>query len=459
MPDVVGKKDGVGDSDEQENHMKKFSIGILYRVTVLTLICVGLAWSILQKQWPVTIFIALLLGIQINGIYNYLVSVNRKLTSFLEAIRYEDFAVSFRSDSALGDSFRDLNQQFNEVVQSFRKVRAEREANLHFINAIVQQISVGILSYDTTGTIDIANQATNKLLNIYRLRNLTDIKNHAPLVYETLTTLQSGKSALINVGGNELSLNATDIQLRGKMVRLVSIQNIRSELQYRELEAWQNLTKVLRHEIMNSITPIVSLIGTMKIIVDNEITVEDDTSKEAVADLQEALKTIERRGSGVMDFVNAYRDFTTIPQPNKQYLTIGELLAPTIALTASELEKMGISFTTGIENGFSVHADPSLMEQVLINLLKNASEANNGKSATVKLRAYQSNERCIIEVVDNGMGIETEALSKIFIPFFTTKKAGSGIGLSLSRQIIQMHGGEITVESVVNEGTTFRIVL
>ncbi|MGK0356630.1 MAG: nitrogen fixation/metabolism regulation signal transduction histidine kinase, partial [Spirosomataceae bacterium] len=296
--------------------MKNFAIGIMYRVGVLTLTCFGLAWSILQEQWPITIFILLVLSVQVSSIYVYLVSINRKLTSFLEAIRYEDFAISFRADNGLGASFRDLNNQFNEVVQSFRKVRAEREANLHFINAIVQQISVGILSYDTSGNIEIANQATNKLLNIYRLRKLDDIKQHAPVIYEKLTELKSGKGALVNLDGNELSLNATDIQLRGKMVRLVSIQNIRSELQLRELEAWQNLTKVLRHEIMNSITPIVSLIGTMKIIVDNEIEVHDDQSKESVEDLQEALKTIEKRGNGVMDFVNAYRDFTTIPKPN-----------------------------------------------------------------------------------------------------------------------------------------------
>lgn len=419
-----------------------------------------MAWTILHEQWPITIFVSLILAVQISSIYVYLVSVNRKLTSFLEAIRYEDFAISFRADNGLGESFRDLNNQFNEVVQSFRKVRAEREANLHFINAIVQQISVGILSYDTAGNIEIANQATNKLLNIYRLRTLDDIQQNAPEFYEKLTELKSGKGALVNLDGNELSLNATDIQLRGKMVRLVSIQNIRSELQLRELEAWQNLTKVLRHEIMNSITPIVSLIGTMKIIVDNEIEVHDDQSKEAVEDLQEALKTIEKRGNGVMDFVNAYRDFTTIPKPNKQYLTINELLKSTIALTSPELEKVDVDFKIAIEGDFSVFADPSLMEQVLINLIKNASEARskNNKSC-VELRAYQTNERCIIEVEDNGMGIETEALSKVFIPFFTTKKAGSGIGLSLSRQIVQMHGGEITVQSEINKGTTFRIVL
>ncbi|MFB0947941.1 MAG: ATP-binding protein, partial [Spirosomataceae bacterium] len=428
-------------------------------VGVLTLTCFGLAWSILQEQWPITIFILLVLSVQVSSIYVYLVSINRKLTSFLEAIRYEDFAISFRADNGLGASFRDLNNQFNEVVQSFRKVRAEREANLHFINAIVQQISVGILSYDTSGNIEIANQATNKLLNIYRLRKLDDIKQHAPVIYEKLTELKSGKGALVNLDGNELSLNATDIQLRGKMVRLVSIQNIRSELQLRELEAWQNLTKVLRHEIMNSITPIVSLIGTMKIIVDNEIEVHDDQSKESVEDLQEALKTIEKRGNGVMDFVNAYRDFTTIPKPNKQYLTINELLESTIALTSPELEKVDVDFEIEIEGDFSVFADPSLMEQVLINLIKNASEARSKENSRVELRAYQTNERCIIEVEDNGMGIENEALSKVFIPFFTTKKAGSGIGLSLSRQIVQMHGGEITVKSEINKGTTFRIVL
>ena len=442
---------------------KNFRVNITTRVGLLTGSIFVFTSILSNTDYVFTpLGTGVLIAFQVIALIRQTESTNKDFIKLLNYIRHDDFS-NFFHPKITGETFENFNNSLNEVIKQFKEIRAEKEAQYQYLRTVIQYIGIGIISFDNTGKVQLVNNAAKKLFMLNNISHIDSCEACSSEMVEKFKTLKTGEKGLVKLFRKgaivEVAVRAIELTLQGKEYRLITVQNIHAELEEKELEAWQNLTKVLRHEIMNSITPIVSLIGTMKIIVDNEIEVHDDQSKEAVEDLQEALKTIEKRGNGVMDFVNAYRDFTTIPKPNKQYLTINELLKSTIALTSPELEKVGVDFKVDIEGNFSVFADPSLMEQVLINLIKNASEARSKENPCVELRAYQTNERCVIEVEDNGMGIEAEALSKIFIPFFTTKKAGSGIGLSLSRQIVQMHGGEITVESELNKGTTFRIVL
>jgi len=242
---------------------------------------------------------------------------------------------------------------------------------------------------------------------------------------------------------------------------VASLQNIRSELQQRELEAWQNLTKVLRHEIMNSITPIVSLAGTMRDIVETDLAkpvAHDPHLTESVNDLRDALTTIEQRGAGVMRFVDAYRHFTTIPQPVFADVLVENLLRNVAQLAQPNAQKNRIAITTASPN-LAIRADTAQIEMVLLNLVKNAVESlEKTANPAVRLDAGADGPHVVIRVSDNGPGIEPEALEQIFIPFYTTKKTGSGIGLSLSRQIMQLHGGQLTAESTPGQGSTFRLV-
>lgn len=444
--------------------MTRFALGIGWRIAIIVLLT-GAMVTLYTRQanlfWLFPLFV-LNFSLSIN-LYQYVTGLNRKLTRFLESVRYSDFTVAFRADSNMGPSFRDLNDQFNEVLDAFRQARAEKEANLHYVNTIVQHVSVGLLTFDATGQVELVNQTALRLLGIYRLRTLTDLNATHPHLAGLLQSATGASAPVAYQTGTdgELSVRCTAVRLRGRLVTVASLQNIRSELQQRELEAWQNLTKVLRHEIMNSITPIVSLAGTMRDIVETDLAkpvAHDPQLTESVNDLRDALTTIEQRGAGVMQFVDAYRHFTTIPQPVFADVSVENLLRNVAQLAQPDAQKSRITITTASPN-LAIRADTAQIEMVLLNLVKNAVESlEKTANPAVRLEAAPDGPHVVIRVSDNGPGIEPEALEQIFIPFYTTKKTGSGIGLSLSRQIMQLHGGQLTAESTPGQGSTFKLV-
>lgn len=450
--------------------MNRFVIGIGWRIIGIVVLAGALTYCWFQEVSGLLLFpMGVVLISLIVSLYRFVTSLNRKLTRFLESVRYSDFAVAFRADSNLGPSFHALNDQFNEVLDAFRQARAEKEANLHYVNTIVQHVSVGLLTFDAAGQVELVNQAALRLLGIYRLRTLSDLDaTHAELSGLLRSAKSSPTPISYQTGANgELSVRCTAVRLRGRLVTVVSLQNIRTELQQRELEAWQNLTKVLRHEIMNSITPIVSLSGTMRDIVETDLLplalpsatnyVLPDPVSESINDLRDALTTIEQRGAGIMQFVDAYRNFTTIPQPVFAEVAVEPFLRKVVQLAQASAPHCQMSIKAASPN-VAVRADAAQIEMVLLNLIKNAVESL-GKTAqpAIQLEAAAAGPQVVIRVIDNGPGIEPEALEQIFIPFYTTKKTGSGIGLSLSRQIMQLHNGQLTAHSTPGQGSTFSL--
>lgn len=451
--------------------MTRFAVGLGWRIAtivVLTGAVVALYVSQSNKLWLVVALIVT--GVLSLNLYQYVTGLNRKLTRFLESVRYSDFTVAFRADNNFGPSFRGLNDQFNEVLDAFRQARAEKEANLHYVNTIVQHVSVGLLTFDASGQVELVNQTALRLLGIYRLRTLTDLNTTHPDLAGLLRSATNASAPVAYQTGTdgELSVRCTAVRLRGRLVTVASLQNIRTELQQRELDAWQNLTKVLRHEIMNSITPIVSLAGTMRDIVEMDLVpalgpdasavVPSFSVAASLTDLRDALTTIEQRGAGVMQFVDAYRHFTTIPQPIFADVPVENLLRNVVQLFQPDVQKNRVTITTTSPN-LAIRADTAQIEMVLLNLVKNAVESlDKTASPAIRIEAEADGPHVIIRVSDNGPGIEPEALEQIFIPFYTTKKTGSGIGLSLSRQIMQLHGGQLTAESKPGQGSTFRLV-
>lgn len=447
---------------------KRFSLGLIWRIVLIIFLSAGLMYCLVQlyQQKDNTIFWLgglLLVGLIVYrgvNLFYYSNSTNRKLIRFFDSIQYDDFSIKFSSDNTYGKSFQGLNQQFNRVLESFRKIRAENEASLHLVNTIIQNVQTGLLLYDQYGRIELSNGSACKLLGFYRLKNISELKaNHLVLAEKLLAT--TDKHFLYeSAGGLQVSINIVAIRLGGQIKNLVSLQNIQPELQQKEVEAWQNLTRVLRHEIMNSLTPILSLIGTMKHIVDKELPASADDNG-AKGDLQEALQTLESRGIGMINFVDGYRSFTSIPPPSFTEVDIEQLVQRMVNLLQPEMTVANIGFT--IENstaGQLIHADPEQLSMVLINLVKNAKEAlTHTGSPAIHIKSFAQNNSVFIEVTDNGPGIEPEALEDIFIPFFTTKENGSGIGLSLSRQIIQQHGGTIKVFSESGKGCRFLVQL
>jgi nitrogen fixation/metabolism regulation signal transduction histidine kinase len=437
--------------------MRKFSIRIGIRVGGILLLAWLGAGQWAREDYALAILLWLLSAGLAYNLYRYATMLNKKLSRLFDSIQYQDFAITFRADNAKGESFEALNNSLNAVIKSFNQIRAEREATLHFIQAIIQQVNVGLLSYSTDGKIEVANQAANKLLGIYKLSHLSSIRQRLPDAYEAITSLSSGESRLLKVNDNECSLSVKEIVLRDRKIRLVALHNIRSELQARELEAWQNLAKVLRHEIMNSVTPIVSLAETMQDIVEEDLAQSaSPQQRDGIKDLQKALSTIISRSRGIMNFVSAYREFTNIPLPQRAEVPASELLQRVQALfeqqTAAEIR-------FEVQQDFNLFIDADLLEQVLINLIKNALEADyGGRRPLIVVRAAVQERVKTIAVADNGRGLAPELADRVFVPFFTTKPTGMGIGLSLSRQIIQLHEGQLRFAPNVPQGAVFTIV-
>ena len=443
----------------------RFRAGVLLRVLLLAASVSTFAILVTDSNKLVSAmlvgFVAILL---IGEIFRYIEKTNRKLTSFFESIRYSDFVSGFTADNKLGKSFSELNDAFNEVLEAFRKARSEKEEHWQYLNTVVQHVGTGLLSFDEEGNVGLINNKARKFMNAPSIRNIDELKESNEGLHNLLLQLKPGSNRLFRPNNHlHLAIHSTEIILKGKTFKLVTLQNIQSELQQKEIEAWQNLTKVLRHEIMNSITPISSLTSTL-----NEILVEDLIRKDGnvviaedtIDDLEEGLNTIRSRSSGLIRFVEAYRDYTTIPPPKIKKIQVAELLDHVANLEKVEIRKAKVKFAISTEpTDIELFGDEELLEMVLINLIKNSIESvAQTANPAVTIETRKDEEGVVsIQVIDNGPGIIPDALERIFVPFYTTKKAGSGIGLALSRQIMQLHNGTLTVESIPNQETVFKM--
>ncbi len=334
-----------------------------------------------------------------------------------------------------------------------------------YLKTIVQHAAVGLITFDQKGQIQIMNIAARKLFRMQEVKNIEELSILSQHLVDSLKNLKTGGRDLIRVefNGEEtyLSVYAIELSLKNKTFKLVSIQNIKTELEEMEMDAWQNLIRVLTHEIMNSVTPISSLAST----ADQEVMHCLDNSNEICEikeeDLREihlAIQTIQRRSEGLIKFVSDFRNLTRIPVPTLQQIKATDLIEHVVVLLKKELEEHGVNIQSKITpENFELHIDPELIQQVLINLIKNAIQAFDPeqKERSIRIIAQETRQAATIEIEDNGAGIDDEAIKKVFIPFFTTKKSGSGIGLSLSRQIMRQHNGYINVTSQIDEGTTF----
>ncbi|MBK6967366.1 MAG: ATP-binding protein [Bacteroidales bacterium] len=448
---------------------KKFRFWIFIRILLITGNLLLLVILINRQQHEITsLIVGLIAIVQVGGLIRYVERTNRKLTQFLESIRHSDFSTSF-SDRGLGHSFEGLNRAFNEVIREFRKNRAEKEEHYNYLLTVVQHVSIGIIAFRKDGKVDIINNAVKRLLRINNLREIQDLVSIKQELPGLLLNMKAGDKQLIKLVVEDelqqLSVYATEFRMRGEEFLLVSLQNISSELEEKEIESWQKLIRVLTHEIMNSITPISSLASTVQ-----EMLLESDQNNlyslrklddDDIESIQQALSTISSRSQGLLTFVETYRNLTRIPRPNFRYFPVKEIFDRAHSLLRPKMDKFGIHCNARVfPEDLMLTADPDLIDQVVINLLLNAIDAvKESVQPIISVTAsLNNNGRISIDFADNGTGIKPDILDKIFMPFFTSKKEGSGIGLSLSRQIMHLHKGTITVKSKPNEGAVFTLI-
>jgi signal transduction histidine kinase len=445
--------------------MRHFYVQCVWRVAALAGMLALSAYLVFGSgQTVLAAGVAILVLAQVVSLVRFVDRTNRELSRLLLAVRYSDFSQTFPA-RGLGGSFDELSRSFTEVVEDFRKARAEKEEHVLYLNTVIQHIGIGLLAFRETGAVGLINNAAKRLLRVPFLKNVNTLAGFSHELVGILLRIRAGEKALVKVLDAddllELVLYATEFRLQGQRYTLVSVQDIKAELEEKELQSWQKLVGVLTHEIMNSITPIASMAETANgLLADREHQAGSTLPSETIDDVRSAMQTIARRSEHLIHFVNAYRSLTRIPRPNLQIVPIHTLFDSIERLFRESLEAANIRFERVIEPAeLDLTADPELIEQVLINLLKNAMEALSGVAgARIALSAsITARGHTIIQVQDNGPGITPEAIERIFIPFYTTKKEGSGIGLSLSRQIMRQHGGTLNVVSDPGRLTVFTL--
>ena len=446
---------------------KNFRIQVLLRLLLLAFSFFLLFYLIDKTRYNLTsVILLIVIVIQIIFLIRYVERTNRRLGHFLQSIRHADFTSTF-ADQGLGKSFDDLNRSFMEVIEEFRKYRAEKEEHYNYLQTVVQHVSMGIIAFNRQGEIDIFNNAVKKMLKQRHIRNISQLSEVKGELPEILMNLKSGDRRLVRLFIEDellqVSIYATEFRMRGEDYILVSLQDISSELDEKEIESWQKLIRVLTHEITNSITPISSLAATVR-----EMILEEDKEKllmkalddEDLEGVKGAIETIQSRSQGLLNFVEVYRNLTRIPKPNFRYFKVKEIFERSERLLKPRMDELGISCSHRVfPPDLMITADPDLVDQVIINMVLNAIDAVKGRDdAEISILATaNSSNRVVIDIKDNGIGIKPDIMDKIFMPFFTSKKHGSGIGLSLSRQIMHLHKGSVGVKSKPDEGAVFTL--
>ncbi len=460
-------------SEQVANPFKKHSNGLAFKTNagfqwrtllrvLLLFITLAAAAFFLVNQW--FLFLALLSPVifyQLVELIRFQNKTRKELDEFVEAIHYRDFSRYFDVKHAPVD-LQPLRKGFNEINTTFKVISKEKETQYQYLQKILELIDTGILSYEVeSGEVVWMNESLKKMLQVPYLKTISSFEKRDRILFEEVFNLQPGESKIGTVHLEKsffkVLLSATAFQTEGKKYKLIAFQNVNEALDETESKAWQKLLSVMTHEIMNSVAPISSLADTLKNRLQKSVELPDDSA--AVEDLEIGIETIKRRSEGLLKFAQTYRNLNKITRLSLKKLYVRELFANLHQLMQPTLEQKNIDLEIILrETDLAFEADPSLMEQVLINLIVNAIEAvKEQEHPRIILSAETAGKKVILKVADNGVGMPEELIDKIFIPFFSTKKSGSGIGLSLCKQIVMLHKGNIQVQSIEGKGSVFSI--
>ena len=419
-------------------------------------------WLIFENNALIPgIFTSVIFIFQVVELISFLNRTNTKIAFFFDAIRNDDSTLNFPEKTG-NKSLNELNASLNKVNELIKNIKFELQEQEQYYKTILEHVSIGIISFNESGNIYLSNTAARNLLGHEHLTHINQISQIDKKLFSAIKELQPGDRKLVSFNGKtgivQLSLKSTLFKTAQETFQLVAIQDIKTELETQELESWIKLIRVLTHEIMNTVAPITSLSQTILEYFKN--LAGQLPSEKIIGNTIKGLEVINERGTGLIGFVETYRKLTRIPQPDKKPVSVAHLFENTITLVKYEPFNEQVQILWDVKPpDLEIIADEKQIAQVLINLLKNSMEALKNKAdGKILLKGeINANGRELITITDNGPGITEDLMDKIFIPFFTTKDNGSGIGLSLSRQIMQMHGGSLKVESKPQK-TIFTIV-
>jgi len=442
---------------------RNFRFQVFLRVIILTIIITLLAWCLVHELYLRSIYLAVAAIISVVEFIWYTDRFNRDMKGFLQSLLQRDFTTRYEQ-AGRGKSFDDLYETFNSISDIYKTISTEKEIQHKYLEMLVEHVRVSILSVDADENVHLANQALRDLLKRNAISNLKTIESIDTTLAKTIREMHASETRLVKVTiDNELlqlSIHVSEFKLDERYFKLISMQNIKNELDVREMESWQKLIRVLSHEIMNSVSPISSLSDTLhKMVTQNQPTLSESNTN-LYDSLGKGLEAIKIRSEGLVNFTQTYRKLTHIPIPSMRKVRLSDILKRVQTLLETKISEHNATLKI---SGADVDlvADPELMEHVFINLLLNAMEATKSREVpTIEINTSMTGKGQLnIHVVDNGEGIDKEIMEKIFIPFFTTRKNGSGIGLALTKQILHLHQAEILLKSEVGKGSEFTIVI
>lgn len=433
----------------------KFYIVIIVRIILIVITGIFLSFVISQSDKIMSSSISLvLIIIQTISLIKYINKTNTNLASFLLRIRSKDTAVNY-PDNHIQKSFKGLNISFEQINKDLQQLRIENEQKTHYLSTIVNHVKIGIIAFDNKGKIELFNPEAIKILHCENFQFMNTLAEKLPTFHDTITSMANEKTQVVKLNLNteilNLSIKKTILNIGLNTINIISFQNIRRELDHNELESWQKLIRVLNHELVNSITPITSLSKTTRRYIQKEGTLKkvSELSDEIIRDIAINTEIIEERGKGLIDFIEVYKEITKRPKLNLSKFKVVQIIKRVQKFYQQKFNEQNIQFESKVSEDLELIADEALIEQMLINLTKNSIEAIvDVIDPHIRMNAYKSGTgSIIIKIVDNGEGIPESEQDKIFIPFYSTKKNGSGIGLSLSKQIMHLHNGSISVSS------------
>lgn len=448
---------------------RNFYFHIIARVAILLFTCLAIAWQWSRESFDILVFILSgFLAIQVVLLIRYINRTNQLLAFFFDAVKNEDSSLVF-TEMTGNKQFNELHHSLNKLNEMLRDIRMEITIQEKYYQAIVESTGTGILTFGKDGRIELANSALKEMFGFENLHHIKQFERICPRFAQKLKEIETEEQASISCIARErplhLSMKAGSLKLRDKRLTLVAVQDIKQEMDEQELESWQKLIRILNHEIMNTVAPITSLSETLSSFYTKEgqAVSREEVSNRTIIDTLKGLSVITEHGKGLIRFVESYRSLSKLPKPELRECEVSllfermHLLAGSLASRSEAPNKKPVKIEdTIVPEDLIILADENLIAQVLFNLVKNAMEAlRECEDPRIHLEAGQdATGRPWIKVQDNGEGIQEEEQEKVFVPFYTTKNAGSGIGLALSRQIMRMHKGKISLTSTEGQGTS-----
>ena len=445
---------------------RRFVVSLAVRLLLAGLAMAAFVWLLVLPGYHSTMTLAGgALVLLIAELWRYVSRTNREVARFLDAARYADYSqrFNFKND---GSGFRALGEAFTDILDRMRTRSTTLESEMRRSRALIEHIPVPLMTLHADDSITLQNNAARRLFGAEHVTTLKDLRKFGFSFAESVETAVPGVRQLVTftVEGIEykLTLATTELIIGGNSERLISLQDIQSELDATQAEAWEDLVRVLTHEIMNSITPITSLAATASDVVADVVDKvrEKEPIEEDLEDLHDAIETVARRSDSLVQFVDSYRQITRLAPPEKKRIRLADLFASVLRLAQAECPRDDVEFAVEVSpTELDVYADRDLLEPVLINLLRNAWQATESTDKPMVRLSGRLNRRhnVIVEVADNGPGVPSNIATKIFVPFFTTRDKGSGVGLALARQVMIAHGGFIRVNANEGGGSVFSL--